>query len=92
MLVLVGKKNLGAGNYQQMLPTLSVPPLTMTLKKFVGHNLLHFFFFIMHCLFLPIFICNRYLDSVKPLLSPEEYVDTEKVRSLIIDSIPITNS
>lgn len=51
MLLFLGKKNLGAGNYQLMLPTLPVPSLKKT--------------------------CKRYLDSVRPLLSPEDYRVTE---------------
>ena len=35
MLVLLGRKNLGAGNYQKFLPSLPVPPLKKTCKRSV---------------------------------------------------------
>ncbi|XP_019849708.1 PREDICTED: carnitine O-palmitoyltransferase 1, muscle isoform-like isoform X1 [Amphimedon queenslandica] len=53
MLFLLGRKNLGAGNYQKFLPSLPVPPLTKT--------------------------CKRYLQSVQPLLTDEQFRKTEKV-------------
>ncbi len=34
MLALVGRKNKGLGNYQDYLPSLPVPPLKATLKKY----------------------------------------------------------
>jgi carnitine O-palmitoyltransferase 1 len=53
MIMLVGKKNLGAGKYQDYLPSLPVPPLKKTMK--------------------------RYLLSLKPLLTDEQYQQTKKV-------------
>ena len=38
MLALLGKKNLGSGNYQQLLPSLPVPSLKATCKRSVTVN------------------------------------------------------
>ncbi|XP_065912520.1 carnitine O-palmitoyltransferase 1, muscle isoform-like [Dysidea avara] len=50
--MLMNSKNLGIRGYQDMLPTLPVPPLKAT--------------------------CRRFLVTVKPLLSDEEYKEAEE--------------
>lgn len=39
MLALMGSKNRGAGKYQDYLPSLPVPPLKATLRKYAPLNI-----------------------------------------------------
>lgn len=52
MILLMGRKNRGSMNYQDLLPSLPVPSLKGT--------------------------CKKYLNSVRALLTPEEYKKTEE--------------
>lgn len=72
MLALLGKENRGAGNYQQFLPSLPVPPLKATCKRFICHSQ-------WDCVEVTCYDYCRYLDSVRPLQTAEEYRETESV-------------
>ena len=74
----MGREIRSCGKYQDYLPSLPVPQLKDTCRKYVFifrsiiKRIINYYFSVS-------LLIRRYLDSVRPLLTKEEYTQTEQV-------------